>query len=169
MPVGVEIAGVGRHINVLATTSPQAVVNWAKCGYAIEQLYCVAVAFPKLSILAAYLRIFVDRPRRVASYIMGGMIIAAAVAGVIVSLASCRPFSARWETIPSTSKCIDSVGYWRSMSVPNIATDVAMLVLIMPVIWKLQLPKGQKAALTAIFLFGSLYAAPFSLPWGVYP
>lgn len=159
MPVGVEIAGVGRHINVLAATNPQAVVNWAKCGYAIEQLYCVAVAFPKLSILAAYLRIFVERPYRVASYLIGGIIIAAAVAGVITSLTSCRPFSARWEMIPSTSKCIDSVGYWRGMSVPNIATDLAMLVLVMPVIWKLQLRKGQKVALTAIFLLGSLYGA----------
>lgn len=157
MPVGVEIAGVGRHINVLATTNPQAVVNWAKCGYAIEQLYCVAVACPKLSILAAYLRIFVERPHRIASYVVGGIVIAAAVAGIITSLASCRPFSARWETIPSRDKCIDSVSYWQSMSVHNIVTDVAMLILPLPLLWKLQLRRCQKAALTAIFLLGSLY------------
>lgn len=43
------------------------------------------------------------------------------------------------------------------MSVPNIVTDLIMLLLPMPVIWRLKLPTKQKIALTGVFLLGSLY------------
>lgn len=158
--VEIKIAGVGRHLDVLLVTDPQAVVNWAKCGYAIEQLYATSVALPKLSILAMYLRIFVDRPHRIACFLLGTVITATAVAGVVTSLASCRPFEARWNLHLYTSNCIDAVRYWQGMSVPNIATDLVMLVLPMPVIWRLNLAKRQKASLTAVFLLGSWYGLP---------
>lgn len=154
--VEIQIAGVGRHLDVLLATDPGAVVNWAKCGYAIEQLYCVAVAFPKLSILATYLRIFTERPYRMTCYVLGLVIICAAFAGVLTSLLSCRPFSARWNLQLFVSHCIDAPRYWQGMSVPNIITDLAMLVLPMPVVWRLKMPKRQKMALTGIFLVGSL-------------
>ncbi|KAF3768156.1 hypothetical protein M406DRAFT_231609, partial [Cryphonectria parasitica EP155] len=154
--VEIKIAGVGRHLDVLLATDPEAVVNWAKCGYAIEELYCLAVAFPKLSILATYLRIFTERSYRIISYLVGAVIVCAAVAGVITSLASCRPFSARWNLQLYSTNCIDAPRYWQGMSVPNILTDLIMLVLPMPVVWKLQMARKQKLALTVILLLGSI-------------
>jgi len=150
------LPGSVRHLDVLLVTNPQAVVNWAKCGYAIEQLYCAAVAFPKLSILASYLRIFTTRPYRIITYTVAGIVMATAIAGIITSLASCHPFSSRWDLKLFISNCIDAVRYWKGMSVPNIATDVVMLILPMPVVWRLQVSKNQKLALSGIFLMGSL-------------
>ena len=43
--------------------------------------------------------------------------------------------------------------YW---SVPNIVTDVVMLILPMPVIWRLKISRAQKAGLTVTFLLGSV-------------
>lgn len=164
-PVAAEIAGVGRHLDVILATDPQVFVVWAKCTFALETLYCVSVAFPKLSILAMYLRIFNKRPYRVISYLIGAVIIAAAIAGVITSLASCRPLSARWDITKLESHCINLVAFWQGMSVPNIATDLVMLVLPMPPIWQLHLPKSQKIALTGVLILGSLYADPLDLFW----
>lgn len=143
-------------MDFLLVTDPEAPVNWAKCAYAQEPIYCVAVACPKLSILASYLRIFVKRPHRVASYLIGAVIAAAATAGVIASLAACRPFSARWDPARVESSCINFIHYWQGTSVVNIATDLAMLILPIPVVWQLQMPKSQKAALMAVFMLGSL-------------
>lgn len=131
-------------------------VIFAKCGYAIETVYCAAVAFPKLSILATYLRIFTKGPYRIATHFIGFIVVATAIAGIATSLASCHPFSARWNLFLSLSNCIDSPRYWQAMSVPNIATDLVMLLLPMPVIWHLTLPKRQRLALTGVFLLGSL-------------
>lgn len=126
-------------------------------------MYCVTVACPKLSILAMYLRIFVERRHRVITYLTGAVIIAAAIAGVITSLASCRPFSARWDMTKFESSCINAARFWQGMSVPNIATDLVMLILPMPAVWHLQMPKSQRTALTGVFLLGSLYDGPLHL------
>lgn len=156
--VEVKIAGVGRHLPVLYIEDPQAVVNWAKCGYAIEEIYCAAVAIPKLSILASYLRILTAKPYRISTYIIGGIVSANAIAGIITSLASCRPFSARWDINLSTSNCLDAPRFWQGINIPSIATDVMMLLLPLPTIWGLHIDKKQKIALSGVFLLGSLCA-----------
>lgn len=155
--VGVRLCGVGRHLDVLIELEPHLIGRWSKWGYAIEQVYCVSVAFPKLSILASYLRIFTKRPYRMATYVIGAIIIVNAIIGVIMSLAACRPFSARWKDDgPGLTKCINIVLYWRWIGFPNIVTDVAMLLLPLPVIWTLQMSMNQKYGLTLVFLTGSV-------------
>ena len=39
----------------------------------------------------------------------------------------------------------------------NTVLDVAVLVLPMPIIWRLQIPRKQKIVISGIFLLGSLY------------
>ncbi|KAF2682951.1 hypothetical protein K458DRAFT_432368 [Lentithecium fluviatile CBS 122367] len=152
-----HIAGVGRHLDVLFVTNPQAIINWLKCGYAIEQLYCTAVVFPKLSILASYLRIFLTRGYRRAAYALAVVVVSNGIAGVVTSLASCQPFSARWQGVEYAAlHCIDTVAYWRWISFPNILTDVVMIVLPLPVIWGLQMSQKERIGLTLIFLTGGL-------------
>ena len=130
---------------------------WSKCGYAIEQIYCAAVAFPKLSILASYLRIFVSKPYRIATYVVAGIVSATAIAGIITSFASCRPFSARWDPDLFLTNCFNAARYWQGISVPNVATDLVMLVLPLPVVWDLNVSKSQKLGLSLVFLMGSMY------------
>lgn len=151
-----RIAGVGRHLDVLYATNPQAVVNWAKCGYAIETIYSAAVAVPKLSIIASYLRIFTDRRLRIATWIVGGVIAANGLAGIITSLASCHPFSARWDPALFQTHCIDAPRFWEGTSVPNVVTDAVMLALPLPTVWRLHIDTKQKIALSAVFALGSL-------------
>ena len=154
--VQVKIAGVGLHYGELLKSSPETLESWAKSGYAAETLYCTAVVFPKLSILYAYLRIFTLRPYRIAVYIIGAVVVATGVAGVITSLTACRPFSARWDLDNRQQSCIDLIAYWRYISTPNIATGVAMLILPIPVIWRLKVSKGQKWGLLFVFGMGSI-------------
>ena len=145
-------------------SDPAALVRWGKCGYAIEQLYCTAVVFPKLSILASYLRIFLARPYRITAYVLGCIIAANGIAGVVTSLASCHPFSARYQN-PEYAElhCIDTVAYWRWISLPNILTDIIMLFLPLPILWSLRMSKKDKFALIFIFMTGSMYVGLYLL------
>lgn len=155
--VGVRLCGIGRHLDVLIELEPRLLARWAKWAYATEQVYCVSVAFPKLSILASYLRVFTEKPYRVAVYVIGLITSLNAIVGVIVSLAACRPFSARWHSDGSgLSKCIDFGLYYRWIGFPNIITDVAILLLPLPVIWTLQISRNQKYGLSLVFLTGSM-------------
>jgi len=154
--VEVKVAGVGQHMDVLEVYDPAAVTAWAKCGYAVEELYCIAVVFPKLSILWSYLRIFTMKAQRITVYVLAGIICATAFAGVVTSLASCHPFSARWNPELTTTNCINYLNFWRWISFPNIVTDLVMLWLPLPVIWHLHVSKNQKYGLVAVFLMGSI-------------
>jgi len=46
--------------------------------------------------------------------------------------------------------------YYRFTKIPNIATDVAMLAVPLPIVWKLQTSLLQKIGLTLIFMTGSV-------------
>ncbi|KAI0546921.1 hypothetical protein F4679DRAFT_555780 [Xylaria curta] len=156
--VEVEIAGVGRHLLPVANENFAALVHWAKSGYAIENLYALGCVFPKLSILASYLRIFTGKWYRRATWALVFIVISAALAAVVTSLAGCRPFSTRWTdfSADASKKCINYLTLWRATSVPNIVTDVVMLILPQPVVWKLHLPKQQKLAVSLVFFLGSI-------------
>ncbi|VUC24062.1 unnamed protein product [Clonostachys rosea] len=154
--VEIKLAGVGRHLAVLIATDLTAVQNWAKCAYAMETTYCAAIALPKLSILASYLRIFTTKPYRWATYAIGAIVSATAIAGIIASFSMCDTFAGRWDLLKFPGNCRDIVSYWKGMSVPNIVTDAVMLFLPLPVIWNLQIQTKQKIALIFIFALGSL-------------
>ncbi|CAH0054997.1 unnamed protein product [Clonostachys solani] len=152
----VRIGGVGRHLAVILATDPVAIQNWAKLAYSMETTYCAAIAFPKLSILASYLRIFTTKPFRIAAYCVAAFVSATAIAGIITSLTICSTFAGRWDTKVFPGNCRNILAYWKGMSVPNIVSDVVMLVLPMPVIWRLHIERRQKVALMFVFLLGSL-------------
>ncbi|KAK3332692.1 hypothetical protein B0T19DRAFT_398435 [Cercophora scortea] len=139
-------------------------VNWAKCGYAIEVTYALAVMFTKTSILASHLRIFRGRISHAVTHLVA---VATAAACVIVSLASCRPFEARWNPDLFVSNRIEGVEYWRMTSIPNILTDVIILVLPWHMLWHLQVSKTEKYALTFVYLCSGIAACVPSL-WALY-
>lgn len=157
LQVMVEIGGVGRHLPALAQSNPGAILNWAKSLIAVECIYCTAVVFPKLSILSFYLRIFTTKPYRITAYVLGGIITANGIAGVVTSLVSCMPLEARWNPSLPGARCIPIDPYWRWISFANILTDIIMLGLPLPVIWNLHTSRNLKFGLTFIFLTGSLY------------
>ena len=85
------------------------------------------------------------------------MTITTGIAGVVTSLASCQPFSARRKGVEYFSlHCIDTVAYWRWISFPNLLTDFLMITLPLPTIWTLRVSKKEKVGLVLAFLTGGL-------------
>lgn len=76
-----------------------------------------------------------------------------------MSIFQCEPVSGFWNRNPNKpSKCgVDDYAFLIGNAVPNIVTDVAILSLSIPVIWKLHRTLAQKIALAGIFMLGSLY------------
>lgn len=154
--VMVYVCGVGHHADYILTTSPETYISWAKSAVAVEIIYCTSVVFPKLSILAMYRRLFpVKKVYRYSFWFLMFIITANGVSGVFASLFSCQPLAIRWNPA-IVGHCINVTYYWRYISLANIISDVAMLVLPLPVIWKLHISLAQKLSLTVLFLTGSL-------------
>lgn len=66
IPAQLQIAGVGYHQAFIAATAPDEPLRQAKFVPVTSLVYLAAVLFPKLAILAMYLRVFISRPYRVA-------------------------------------------------------------------------------------------------------
>ncbi|PVH97526.1 hypothetical protein DM02DRAFT_470119, partial [Periconia macrospinosa] len=172
--VMVRVTGIGKHLPIVAITNPAHVVSWGKGAYAIECFHSLAVVFPRLSILASYMRIFIQRRYRYSAYVIGVIIILNSLAGIIVSLAQCHPFSARWSGSEAmTAHCINSMACIRAfhsfeyqlmlcqpafrwLVLVNMITDVAMLILPLPVLWALKIGVREKLALIFIFTLGAV-------------
>ena len=73
-----------------------------------------------------------------------------------VTFAQCRPISGFWNKGMMGVCTVNEYRFFFIGSIPNILTDVALLVLPLPYVWKLHQKTWQKIALGGIFLLGSL-------------
>jgi hypothetical protein len=175
--------GLGKHV---WADPPDAQYAWAVGLFIAELGYFATITCVKLSILAFYWRSFKVRSSvKIPIYVLAVIVVMWAIAVVsiqpkmrinfashlltgplqiLVTIFQCQPTSAWWNRFnpthplrPDQYKCtVDSVKFFYGNAIPTIVTDILMLALPLPYITRLQLPKGQKWALTGIFLVGLL-------------
>ena len=117
------------------------------------------ITLAKLSILFFVRRIFPLPAIRTASLAIGAVVVAHGLSMLIVAIFQCEPVPRAWDmTIPG--RCIDQLAWARYISVPNIATDAALLALPLPAIWRMQTSVGKRVGLSLIFATGSLCVSP---------
>lgn len=151
--------GVGRHLMVVVLLTPEKLPYWGRtCLIAIPALYAPAVTFPKLVVLAVYLRVFTDKYSRSTCYVVAAVTILSCMANIILAFWPCNPSAFRWDRTIKGGHCdVDGQTHLRIGGLPNILTDVVMLILPLPVIWGLHTSTRTKLGLTTTFLIGSMY------------
>ncbi|KAJ4305889.1 hypothetical protein N0V90_001422 [Kalmusia sp. IMI 367209] len=128
-----------------------------------------ALAFIKISFLIFYKLIFVyDRwrfwdPRNVLMNLMIATIVVWDIGFSLTLILSCRGKSGKvstyWDTKSAkelTSKCINPFVYMYALSISDFITDGIILLIPIPMVWKLHLPLRRKIGVSFIFLLGSL-------------
>lgn len=141
----------------LEANEPEKLIVWGKYLIALSVLYFAGVNIPKMAILALYHRIFPTKPIRIAVYVILAILIGLTIGNVVADLAACTPFEANWiQPPPPGARCIDKEAFFIYSSIPNIITDLAILVLPMPVVWNLHTNKRMKVGLLVTFAVGSL-------------
>lgn len=153
----VQIGGAGRRALALYMQDPEKITTWLKLDKSEEYIYMASITFPKLAILALYMRIFTTQRYLIATYFTGGLIIVTFLIGIVMSSLICVPFAYHWNKNIPGGQCGDIMAAYRYISVPNITTDFLTLILPLPAIWKLHVDTGVKIGLFITFAFGSLY------------
>jgi hypothetical protein len=127
-------------------------------------MYSLGLMALKTSILFQYLRFFVHQTFRQLAWALMAFVLVGGSALLLTSSLSCLPVAFNWDkTIPG-GYCINQPPVWYTMAGFTIVTDIAVLVLPMPVLKSLHLPKRQKYSLMATFGLAGLYV--YSLPIG---
>lgn len=137
-------------------TAPGNLIVYAKFIIAVPLLYLAAVVFPKLAILAIYLRVFTQPRFRIVCYLLAAVLVANWIGTTVAGLLICRPLRYLWDHSIPGGHCFDINAWFRWASLVNIVTDVVMLILPLPVIWVLHTSKNVKIGLTITFATGSM-------------
>jgi hypothetical protein len=150
--------GMGLHAGTAVPISNQVMI--AKFLVVAEILYVFNLVWTKLSILLMYYRIFHFPYFKRWAYIIGAFVVVWVICITFLFIFICVPVQKLWyPDLPG--RCINQVGTWIANAVSTIATDLAILVLPMPQVWKLQLRLSEKIALTVAFSLGFLYVLHF--------
>ncbi|KAJ4857941.1 hypothetical protein T069G_08838 [Trichoderma breve] len=118
--------GMGRHfVYIEAHNKYETLKEGDQYLYMSQVTYKAAINLSKCSILLLYLRLF-----KICSPVV-------------------KAFN---KTLPGT--CIDLATFWFANAGFSIATDIIILLLPMPLVYQLEVPRAQKIALMAVFAVG---------------
>ncbi|CAI7662241.1 unnamed protein product [Penicillium glandicola] len=152
--VGFIFAMVHKGMGLHASTLPvEDVILIAKYLVVAEVLYVYNLVWTKMSILLMYYRIFRFPYFKTWAYIIGTFIILWVICITFLFIFICVPVQKLWyPQLPG--RCINQVATWVSNAVSTIVTDVVILLLPLPQIWKLQLRTSEKIAISFAFSLG---------------
>lgn len=128
-------------------------------AFATEVLYPSPIALVKISTLLLYGRIFPGQTFKRMLWALGLFISTYSAIWTVTTIFQCRPISRVWD--PTTNaECIDSTIVWAIMGSLNVLTDILVLCLPLPKLWRLQMRRRIKLQVIAIFSIGSLSVNP---------
>ncbi|KAI0164068.1 hypothetical protein GGR57DRAFT_274022 [Xylariaceae sp. FL1272] len=156
--IGAEIqAGVGVHLLYLEETDPEKITLFFKYLVAISVWYFATITITKLAICRLYRTLF---PQKTVFYILivtATILVLTPIATTITLLAACQPFSANWGSAEvQATHCINKEAVFVWGTIPNIITDIVLLVIPLPIVWKLHTTTKLKIALSITFIIGSV-------------
>ncbi|KAK6837706.1 hypothetical protein P875_00064969 [Aspergillus parasiticus SU-1] len=143
----------GHHVQAL--TKQEFTVIW-KLLYAHVMLYAFCVTCTKTSIILFYKRIF---NLRYSLYFAMFFILGYFIVIIVTVNVACDPIPYFWEqyTDPNTAvgSCIDIPKFFFGNGIAAVLIDIMILIIPIPITWKLQMPKTQRLAVIGILLLGS--------------
>ena len=116
--------------------------------------YLITNASIKISILCLYRRIF---PKRWLSYALlsvGIFTVGQTIALCFTTIFESVPISSRWN--PHKGHYLNFSAVSIAASTLNVATDIIILSLPIPIVWRLQAPRSRKVLILTTFLLGGL-------------
>ncbi|OJJ42185.1 hypothetical protein ASPZODRAFT_77553 [Penicilliopsis zonata CBS 506.65] len=144
--------GLGRHVWSVPLADVEGLIHIL---FAYVLLYFIAVPLVKLSVLLFYRRIF---GMRWTLWFCAGLTVGYWAGCTAAFLSCCRPLSYYWMQYshPDSGKCIfELYPFYIGNAAASMATDVLILTVPMPIVWKLHMRRSQRLLVCSIFLLGS--------------
>jgi hypothetical protein len=94
------------------------------------------------------------------TWLLIGLVTAWMIVFFFTNLLECFPISEAFVNAPGLGgnpQCIDAIPMYLSQVYSDVVLDVLILVIPIPLVWKLRLPLRQKLGVMAIFLLGGMY------------
>ncbi|BEJ14309.1 hypothetical protein CspHIS471_0400760 [Cutaneotrichosporon sp. HIS471] len=130
-----------------------------KAVYVYPMFYNLSSMLAKTATLLLYIRMASAHPfLRYASYVVLAIVDVAGIVLVFLNIFQCRPIAAAWRN-DIQGKCYDNVTLFLSSAPVNILSDIAILMLPLPIITELRMERRAKIGLVMTFMCGVFVAA----------
>ncbi|GAM43396.1 hypothetical protein TCE0_050f18176 [Talaromyces pinophilus] len=139
------------------------VVEFLKISYIATLFYAPMALFVKVALLTLLARVF--KPYRkwvVFIYVILGVVLTYYVPAFIIKARICSPISVYWNSTDNGGSCLNQGKVIVADSVMSVVTDLAILILPLPLTWSLQMPLEKKLKVIGLLSAGWL-ATGFSL------
>lgn len=156
--VGLIFAMYSQGLGLPSTAVPQSqIATMTKIALAAKIVFTWNLCLTKVSILFMYYRVFdLSRSARVYAVGIGAFVVLWSAMSTCLFILTCNPIQKMWN--PNVSgRCISLVGRWIASSVSTVLTDLAIIFLPMPQVFRMSLSKMGKLAVTLVFAQGFLY------------
>ncbi|KAI5215548.1 hypothetical protein E4T41_09552 [Aureobasidium subglaciale] len=144
----------GRHLwDVSAADfSPTFLEVWTFAA----MIYSVSMLLIKMSILMLYRRLFPINNFKYLWWVCAFCTVGYGLGALFSSLFACVPVRANWDLNIEPTRCINKKAFYIGNGVMNIFTDLLILCLPIPIVWRLTLELRQKIILSVVFTLGSI-------------
>jgi hypothetical protein len=144
--------GLGKHDGDIppGNMAPLLQANWMSLLW-----YGLSLNATEISILLLYIRILSYQHIKHAAYTMLVLVVVFTVWLVVSLLTACIPLQAYWDQSVQASFCWPQSVWWTSMGV-HMVTDFVIILLPLPVIFRLRIRWQEKLLLYCLFTFGFL-------------
>ncbi|KAF5665137.1 integral membrane protein PTH11 [Fusarium heterosporum] len=118
-------------------------------------LYAVCTAFSKIALTLFYRRLSPQPWWRWSVYGVLFLVAGYNLAILLVIVFGCFPFEKSWDFTVLEGSCVDRSAVYICTAALGIGTDLILLLMPLPMILRLQMPRRQKAGLVVLFAIGS--------------
>jgi hypothetical protein len=118
--------------------------------------WTLATVLCKLAVLSFYTNIFPTKGFTAAAYVLMGLVISYGIAFIPIFFTHCSPPSAAWDPDPVVvaTRCRPiSQQEFASVAI-NMALDLSIVLLPLPIVWSLQMPTRKKICVSLMFSLG---------------
>ncbi|KAI1187209.1 hypothetical protein F5B17DRAFT_440469 [Nemania serpens] len=147
--------GYGRHVTTL--TKDQKYVT-SKAFYILQITFKISMYLTKGSILCLYLRIFGSTVQWFRYTCIGLLwyIAGFCISVTLATIFQCDPITAAFDETIEEKTCFDNRSFWYVNAAVSIATDLIILILPVKPVYRLQVPRAQRAAIMFAFGLGAI-------------
>ena len=135
------------------------VILVGSCLYVIEPLFVNCIGFVELSILRFYSHVFSTPRFRRLIYCVFALALIQELVAIVATLLQCLPVQGYWlieMQLSGVAKCLNIIFHAFGFGIANLVADVIILALPVSIVQRLQLRRGRKISIGAIFLLGGL-------------
>ncbi|RYP51413.1 hypothetical protein DL769_010816 [Monosporascus sp. CRB-8-3] len=149
----INYGGCATHLWQVTQAQYENLLKWM---IPVNIFYMLSTDLAKISLLFFYLQLSPDLKYGILVRTLVAAFTLYALVYALISIFACRPIYAAWDlTAMRTAACVDKGTFLLTASIANVAMDLVILVLPLPVVVPLQIPWRRKVSLMLLFATGS--------------